>query len=167
MVHKDAAASKKRITVPNEHGLCVAHYVSKFGHPPKKLNLPYPGMEKKSKDEEKVITIEEQLTHPLRPHGMGPEMADPPTLYISPLKPKGWKQKFKKYGNDKRKRAQITAIGDSSATRIQKNYRMYRCQCLREEKVRSDKERSDEIETKTLATKTARARTCVQDAPPP
>ena len=59
MVHKDSDASKKRITMPNEHGLCVAHYVSKFGHPPKKMLLPYPGMEKKTKDEEKIITIEE------------------------------------------------------------------------------------------------------------
>ena len=61
LTHKDADPSKKRIAIPNEFGLCVAHYVSKFGHPPKKLALPYPGMEKREKEEEKIMTIEEEV----------------------------------------------------------------------------------------------------------
>ncbi|GMI14663.1 hypothetical protein TrVE_jg1553 [Triparma verrucosa] len=128
MVHKDADASKKRIAIPNEFGLCVAHYVSKFGKPPPKHNLPFPGMEKRVKEEEKIMTIEEELSHPLRPPG-APEMEDPSAIYIPPIPPKGVQQKMKKYLLLRKQNVKIEASGNSMATRIQKNYRMYWCQC--------------------------------------
>ena len=59
MLHKDNDPTKKRIAIPNEQGLCVAHYVSKFGKPPDKLDLPYPGMIKRLKDVVREKTEEE------------------------------------------------------------------------------------------------------------
>ena len=129
MTHKDADASKKRIAIPNEFGLCVAHYVSKFGAPPKKLALPFPGMEKRVKEEEKIMTIEEELTHPLRPSG-APEMEDPPAVYIEPIPPKSFRGKLAKMLITRRQNLKIETSGNQAATRIQKNYRMYACKCL-------------------------------------
>ena len=134
MTHKDSDPSKKRIAIPNPYGLCVAHYVSKFGAPPPRVPLPFPGMEKKVKEEEKLMTIEEQLSHPLRPRGAGPEMMDPPAVYVPPLPPRTVKQKFAKMTAERRRNIRLKTIGIACATRIQKNYRMYACQVLREQK---------------------------------
>ena len=111
--------------------------MSKFGHPPKKLALPYPGMEKRVKEEEKIMTIEEELSHPLRPAG-APEMEDPPALYIPPVPPKTFRGKLAKMLITRKQNIRIETSGQQAATRIQKNFRMYQCKVLAD-KVRRQK----------------------------
>jgi hypothetical protein len=130
MKHKDADPAKKRIAIPNEHGLCVAHYVSRFGKPPTKMELPYPGMEKKEKEVEYVPTIEDQLKHFLRPKGVGPEMEMPPAEFFEMRPPKTWREKVKRNARKKAHELEIKTVGGMFASRIQRNVRMWQCQSL-------------------------------------
>ena len=111
----------------------MAHYVSKFGSPPVKLEPPYPGMEKREKDVEVQLSIEEQLKHGLRwarPKGAGPEMEPPHAIYFEPRQPKGWGQKWRRRAKIRAHGLKVDAMGNMFALRIQRNVRMWQVRSL-------------------------------------
>jgi len=129
MLHKDSDPAKKRIQIPNEDGLCVAHYVSKHGKPPVKVDLPYPGMIKRTKEVERVKTQEELLRHALAPPGE-PDMDEAPAEFKPILEVKGFFNKRKQTALDRKFQANIKLVGNSNALRIQNTYR--KAQCMRQ-----------------------------------
>ena len=75
----DADTRGGRILVPNEEGLCVAHYVAKHGKPPVAKSHPYPGMMTKAS----MVTHEIIRTHWGAPTGEFKAALPPPRQYVS------------------------------------------------------------------------------------
>ncbi|GMI33703.1 hypothetical protein TeGR_g1735, partial [Tetraparma gracilis] len=96
--------------------------------PPKKIELPLPGMEKREKEEVVEMSIEDQMKHFLRPFGIGPEMEDPPVEYFEPRPPKGWRDRWRRNTKRRAHEVKVKGVGPLYAGRIQRNWRMWSCQ---------------------------------------
>jgi hypothetical protein len=123
----DNDPAKKRIAVANQEGLCVAHYVARFGRPPPDPPWPFPGMALKHAQEKSKTGADDGTEKVAPQHPMAPR--EPPR----PLTPPAMYKIVKKDAVDRfadflvaagTKSAQLI-IGRFAARKIQKYYRRH------------------------------------------
>ena len=114
------------VTIPNEHGLCLSHFVSTYSKQPPDLPFPFPGMDNPRLEKQRRML---QATHwaapkeePLEPYLARPynEYEPPGDLFGMLLEKRrlviyAWKKRFR---------------GVQAATKIQALFRMYRMKRL-------------------------------------
>ena len=79
----DNDPASKPVTIPNADGLCVSHYVAKYGRPPDDVGWPLPGCDLLSKVHAEMAEIMVKK-HALAPREPYPGPPAPPARYVPP-----------------------------------------------------------------------------------